>query len=188
MKRWALAALIASAPLRAEDARVGAKVPAFVFTSLDGAEEAVEAAAVTVVTFFSARCPVSNDYNERMDRIYGDYRGRGVRFYFVDANVNEPAAELRVHAKQAGFRFPVFRDVGNAAADALGAELTPETFVIDSAGVLRYRGAIDDSRNPARVRASGLRAALDAVLAGAPVAKSETKAFGCTIKRAKRGS
>jgi hypothetical protein len=42
---------------------------------------------------------------------------------------------------------------------------------------------VDDSMNPEHVRTQGLRLALDAVLAAKPVPKSETKAFGCSIKR-----
>ncbi|MDQ6708595.1 MAG: redoxin domain-containing protein [Acidobacteriota bacterium] len=140
----------------------------------------------TVVVFLSARCPVSNAYTERMQEVYRDYSPRGVKFIFVNANQNEPAAEVLEHAKRAGFPFPVYRDVGNAAADRFGAQVTPETLVIDRSGAIRYRGAIDDSQNPARIHKQGLRLALDAVLAGKTVASPETKAFGCTIKRARR--
>ena len=69
------------------------------------------------------------------------------------------------------------------AADLFGAQVTPETFVIDREGVIRYHGYVDDSLNEARVHNRGLRTALDAVLAGRPVSAAETKAFGCTIKR-----
>ena len=76
---------------------------------------------------------------------------------------------------------------GNAAADRFGATVTPESYVMDSTGTVRYHGQIDDSRNAARVRVRGLRMALDAVLDGKPVGIQETKAFGCSIKRV-RGS
>jgi hypothetical protein len=48
-----------------------------------------------------------------------------------------------------------------------------------------YHGRIDDTRDLAKVKSQDFRAALDAVLAGRPVAVSNTKAFGCTIRRAK---
>ena len=186
MRRGLPLVLLVFAPLLADAGGIGTKLPDFALTDLDGNTAAVAlSSGITVVTFFSTRCPVSNDYNERMNRVYADYGARGVRFFFADANANEPAEEVRAHAKQAGFSFPVFRDANSAAADRLGAGLTPETFVIDASGVLRYRGSIDDSRNPARVLNSGLRSALDAVLSGEKVERTETKAFGCTIKRAK---
>ncbi len=140
----------------------------------------------TVVVFFSARCPVSNTYGERFQRAFDDYRSRGVRFLFVNSNVNESEAEIRRNAAEHGFTFPIFRDEGSRAADRFGAQATPEIFVLDRAAQVRYHGAFDDAQNPARVRHHSLREALDQVLAGTPVAVAETKSFGCTIKRPRK--
>jgi hypothetical protein len=73
-------------------------------------------------------------------------------------------------------------------ADAYGAEVTPEIFVLDDKLTLRYHGRIDDSQKPAGVSANDLRDALNAMLAGKEIAKKETKAFGCSIKRVKKES
>jgi len=143
---------------------------------------------VTVVLFISTICPVSNNYNTRMNDLYRDYSAKGVKFVFVNANQNESAAQVEEHARRAGFAFPVYRDVGNRTADRLGAQYTPETFVIGPDGAIRYHGRIDDAQNQARVQQNSLRLAIDAVLAGAEVATPETKAFGCTIKRTRRTS
>lgn len=142
--------------------------------------------AITVVTFISTICPISNIYTDRMNAIYKEYSSKGVKFIFVNANSNEPASEVRQHAKDVGFEFPVYKDPRNVAADRLGATVTPESFVIDSGGDIRYHGQIDDNRNAARVRIPSLRLALDAVLGGKPVELRETKAFGCTIKRVRK--
>jgi hypothetical protein len=138
---------------------------------------------ITVVTFISARCPISNSYNLRMQALYRDYSGRGVSFHFVNANANEPDGEVAAHAKQAGYPFPVERDPKDLAG-RFGADMTPTTFVIDGTGAVRYHGTIDDAQNEARVKHRYVRDALDALLAGKPVPVVETKAFGCTIKRA----
>jgi hypothetical protein len=82
----------------------------------------------------------------------------------------------------------VYKDANNVLANRFGAEVTPETYVIDSSGIIRYHGSIDDSQNEARIRTRGLRNALDALLAGKPVEVTQTKAFGCTIKRVRRSS
>ncbi len=140
----------------------------------------------TAVLFISAICPISNAYNERMIRIYKDYSARGVQFLFVNANSNEPAAKVAEHHEDAGYPFPVYMDKNNALADQLGAQMTPEALVLDSHGEVRYRGFIDDAKNPARVTNHGLRGALDAVLAGKPVPNPETKSFGCTIHRVRK--
>ena len=60
--------------------------------------------------------------------------------------------------------------------------------MIDSAGVIRYHGSIDDSQNLGRVTTQRLRLALDAVLAGKEPPQTETKAFGCSIKRVTKGT
>jgi hypothetical protein len=143
---------------------------------------------VTVVVFISTVCPVSNSYNLRMRELYRDYAPKGVKFEFLNANQNESQADMEDHARRAGFPFPVMKDANNVMADRLGAEYTPESFVMDRDGVVRYHGRIDDAQNPARVRQSSLRLAIDAVLAGVPVPAPETKAFGCTIKRVRKAS
>lgn len=154
---------------------------------LDGKDVAIALGKdVTVVTFISTQCPISNDYNDRMSAIYKDYSAKGVKLFFVNANSTEPASVVAEHRKSAGFPFPVYKD--NNAADKLEAQSTPETFVFDRAGKQIYRGYIDDARNEARVQNHGLRDAIDAALAGKTVANARTKAFGCTIKRARRSS
>ena len=141
---------------------------------------------VAVVAFISARCPVSNVYGDRLETIYADYSARGVKFLFLNPNVNESGGEIAENAKRHGYKFPVERDLNGELAMKLGAEFTPEVYVLDKDGSVRYHGGIDDAQNPARVKTQSLRLALDAVLAGKSVAAPVTKAFGCTIKRPRR--
>jgi peroxiredoxin len=168
--------------------QVGGTVAGFKLTEVNG--KAVEFAsfegATTVVTFIATQCPVSNDYNDRMNAVYRDYSAQGVKFVFVNSNSTESAAEVGEHARKASFAFPVYKDENNVVADQFGSQSTPEAYVIDNGGAVRYHGHIDDSRNASRIQFQGLRAALDAVLAGRPVEKAETKAFGCTIRRVKK--
>ena len=143
---------------------------------------------LTLVMFIATQCPVSNAYNERMKVLYSDYAAKGVKFVVINSNNTEPAAEVAAHAASHGFPFQVYKDPNNVVADLFGAQVTPETFLIDKAGVILYHGAVDDSQNPANIKVQGLRLALDAALAGQTVARTETKAFGCAIKRARRSS
>jgi hypothetical protein len=146
------------------------------------------AAKATAVVFVSTNCPVSNAYNERMAAVYRDYSGRGVQFAFVNSNSNESVPEIEEHAKAKNLGFKVYKDADNVLADKLNAQYTPEVFVFDKAGTLVYHGRIDDTREVANVKSQDFRAALDAVLAGQAVPVAETKAFGCTIKRARKTS
>ena len=174
--------------LCAQEFKVGGKVADFAVQDLNGQSHTFASLKgdVTVVTFVSVQCPVSNAYNDRMNALYKDYSAKGVKFIFVNANRTEAASEVAEHAKAVGFAFPVYKDAGNRVADSFDAQVTPENYVIDRTGTMRYHGSIDDSQNAARVRKQSLREALDAVLAGSAVEAPETKAFGCTIKRARK--
>ncbi len=138
---------------------------------------------ITAVIFVSTKCPVSNDYNDRMTALYKDYASKGVQFVFVNSNQNESGGEVAKHAIEVGFPFKVYKDSGNKVADRFKAEVTPHAYVLGKDSAVIYRGAIDDARNAARVTKQPLREALDAALAGKPAPAAETKAFGCSIKR-----
>ena len=140
----------------------------------------------TLVIFVATRCPVSNDYNQRMAELAREYMVRGFAVIGINSNRNEPADEVARHAAEKGLGFPIMKDPDNHVADYLGAAVTPEAYLFDTGWVLRYHGRIDDSRNPANIATRDLRAALEALAAGKPAAVAETKAFGCTIKRVAR--
>ena len=137
----------------------------------------------TVVMFISTRCPYSNAYVDRMKSLASKYAPKGVSFVGIDSDQNEPNAEVASYSKSKGFPFPVLEDRGAKAATAYAAHVTPETYVISSDGTLVYHGRIDNDMDPANVHTHDLANALDETLAGHPVAKPETKAFGCSIKR-----
>ncbi|PYS93064.1 MAG: hypothetical protein DMF64_06570 [Acidobacteria bacterium] len=138
----------------------------------------------TVLIFIATRCPVSNGYNERMEKLAQDYAAHGVSVIGINANSTEPASEVKSHAAEKHLTFAILKDNGNKIADRLGAAHTPEAFLLDASNKLVYHGRIDNSLNPANVSANDLRDAIDAILAGKPIAKTEAKAFGCSIKRA----
>ena len=172
----------------AQEFKLGSKVTDFEIQDLSGRSVSFSAlrGPVTGVTFISTKCPISNGYNDRMNAIYKEYSAKGVKFIFVNANRDEPPREVEDHARSVGFAFPVYKDPRNQLADRFGAQVTPESYVMDSTDTIRYHGYVDDSLNEARVRTRGLRMALDAVMAGKQVQVQQTKAFGCTIKRARK--
>jgi hypothetical protein len=78
----------------------------------------------------------------------------------------------------------VLKDAGHVVADAYAAQVTPEVFVIDRAGVLRYRGAVDDASFRQRVPTRPyLEEAVESLLAGGLPTVAEVPAFGCSIIR-----
>jgi peroxiredoxin len=117
-----------------------------------------------------------------------DYTSRGFSVIGINSNKTEPADEVSKHAAEKGLAFTILKDADNTVADYFGASFTPEAYLFDRDWTLRYHGRIDDSRNAANITSQDLRTALDALQAGKAVPVSETKAFGCTIKRVAKGS
>ena len=176
-------------PTFADAPAIGAAAPAFELKSVEGKPfslaDAEKSNAYVVLMFIATQCPYSNGYNERMRDMAAAYAKKGVLFVGINSNNTESVEETAAHAKQHGFGFPVLKDPGNKVADLYDARRTPEVYVVGKDGKLLYHGRIDDNSNDAsKVSSPDLKNALDALLAGQPVAKAETKAFGCTIKRA----
>jgi peroxiredoxin len=139
-----------------------------------------------LVIFVSVQCPVSNAYNERMEALAQEWRARGFGVVGINSNRTESSVSVAAHARDHNLTFPILKDNNNVLADALGASFTPETYVFDASGTLRYHGRIDDSKDPSGISKRELRDALQAIADGKPIAVTETKAFGCTIKRVPR--
>ncbi len=142
--------------------------------------------AVAVI-FIATQCPYSNAFTGVMAKLAREYARRGVDVVGINANKTEPSAQVAEHARAHNLGFPVLKDEDNVIADRLGASVTPEVFLLDSTWTLRYHGALGNSAHPTtkadEASDAEFRPALEAVLAGQTVAKTETKAFGCTIKR-----
>ena len=192
---FALAALALAAapaaPSRAEGnepapVKLGATVEDFKLPDAAGREHSLASLrgkAGTVIIFVSTRCPVSNMYNERMQKMAEDYKAKGIAVIGINSNAPEPADEIKSHAAEKGLTFPILKDGGAKIADRLGATKTPEAFFLDAKNRLVYHGALDNAQNPVMVNTHHLRNAVEAVLAGRAVERPEVKAFGCSIKR-----
>ncbi|HJP94378.1 MAG TPA: thioredoxin family protein [Pyrinomonadaceae bacterium] len=166
---------------------IGATIEDFTLPDVDNKDHSLKSLAGkngTVLLFMAVQCPVSNAYNERMEKLAEDYQAKGIAVIGINANVSEDAATVKAHAAEHHLTFPILKDPGDKIADRLGAAVTPEAYFLDSNNKLLYHGRIDNSRNAAQIESNDLRNALDAALAGKPVEKTEARAFGCTIKRA----
>jgi peroxiredoxin len=166
---------------------IGATIEDFTLPDAPGHDHSLKSLAGkkgTVLLFIAVQCPVSNAYNERMEKLAADYKAKGIAVVGINSNVKEDADAVRGHAAENKLTFPILKDAGNKIADKLGATVTPEAYFIDANNKLLYHGRIDNSRNPDQIETSDLRNALDSSLAGKPIQKTEAKAFGCTIKRA----
>ncbi len=123
-----------------------------------------------------------------MIEIQESYEPDGVQLVAINSNNSylSPAdtfAEMVKRAKEKKFNFPYLKDEDGSVGRNYGAVSTPHVFVLDRERRLRYRGRIDDSRDPSRATYSDLENALRDLLAERPVRVQETKPFGCAIVR-----
>jgi peroxiredoxin len=147
-------------------------------------------AKAVVIFFLNTECPVSNFYAPDMEKLAKTGRERGV---IVLGVYSDPFVEVEAcvaHGKEYSLTFPRLLDPEQKLARPLGVKVTPEAAVLSSKGELLYLGRIDDRFAPDGKRrpeptVRDLENALEAVLAGKPVAVPRTKAFGCPLPRPK---
>ncbi|HJW34096.1 MAG TPA: thioredoxin family protein [Holophagaceae bacterium] len=189
--RLLLPFLIATSAFAGEPAlKPGAPMPAFALRGVDG--KVVDSKTLkgpVLVAFLSVQCPYVKATEGRINALAQAYQGR-VAFVGINANESE-SAHLRVEtlegmkarALSAGYAFPYVKDESQAVVKAFGALCTPDFFLFDAQGRLAYHGRLDDGGGrPEDVTRQELKEALDAVLAGRPVAGEPKASMGCSIK------
>jgi peroxiredoxin len=158
---------------------IGEPAPFFQLVDLDDQPVTLDRflGRTIILNFWSADCP----WSERADRALVAWQDR-VELISVAVN-DEPPDLLNEAAAERGLRL-VLRDPDQQVADLYGVIVTPQLFLIDSGGILRYQGAFDDvtfrQKDPTRLY---LIEALEALLEGAPISEPETPPYGCAIVR-----
>jgi peroxiredoxin len=141
-----------------------------------------------VVVFMCNHCPYVGLYLDRLKQLQADFQERGVTLIGINANdavryPDDSFENMKTFAAKNEINFPYIRDVTQDVAHCFGAERTPEVFLLDKNGVVRYHGQIDDSANdPEAVRVPYLRNAIEQLLSGEPVTLSSTEAIGGSVK------
>ena len=147
-------------------------------------------AKAIVLFFVTTDCPVANSYVPEMNRISEAYRTRGVRVYAVQADTTVADSAVAAYAKDFRYGFPLLLDPRQHLVQLTGATITPQAAVLSPDGRVLYLGRIDNrvadfGKQRPQATEADLREALDAVLAGKPVAHPVTKSIGCAINRVK---
>lgn len=171
---------------------LGAPAPDFALLDPQGQRHALpdfHAAKALVVMFICNHCPFVKHVAAEIARVAQDYQPRGVAFVAIQSNdaeqyPDDAPARMADEIKLRGYTFPYVSDPTQAVAKAYRAACTPDFFVFAADRRLVYRGQLDASRpdNGQPVTGADLRAALDAVLAGQPVAAEQLPSLGCNIK------
>ena len=166
--------------------KLGDPAPPFELPAADGGTHSLEATP-TAVVFTCNHCPYALAWHDRLLSVARDYEGRA-QVLMINPNDAEryprdsfEAMTRRVEA-DGGWPAPYLRDETQEVARAYDARKTPDVFVVDAEGRLRYRGAPDADHDDPSQDAAWLRGALDAVLEGREPEPAETDPVGCSVK------
>jgi peroxiredoxin len=128
---------------------INKRVPPLTFTDLTGRTwqlSELTRRSPVVLVFLGAKCPAAQRYATRLNQLYATYARRGVQLIGIYPNYDDTAQEVRQCVQEWQLKFPIVHDPEGKLARQLGATMTPQAFLIDRNGILRYRGAIDDNR------------------------------------------
>ena len=144
-----------------------------------------------VVCFLGTQCPLAKFYGPRLQEMSESLKSKGVVFLGVNANVQDSLTEIAGYARRHRITFPILKDLRGQVAEQFGATRTPEVFLLDKQGVVRYQGRVDGQftfgsgvglAKPNAARAD-LKIAIDELLAGKPISVAKTEAKGCLLGR-----
>lgn len=140
------------------------------------------------IVFYSSECPISNAYSPTLNRIAEEFAGKKLKLVGACVDPDLTNADVTAHVRDFGLKFPVVCDRRGRLSARLGAKVTPEAFVLDSNGVVRYHGRIDDQfaarqKRNAHPKGNELHDAIAALLSGGKVATEYAPAVGCPIPK-----
>ena len=179
---------------------IGSPAPDFCLPGIDDKTHCLKAYAsskVLVLVFTCNHCPTAQLYENRLKKLAGDYRDRGVALVAIEPNVpdavrldemgytdvSDSLEEMKIRAAHRHFNFPYLYDgATQKVTQAYGPTATPHVFIFDATRHLRYEGRVDNNPREQYVTQHDARNALEALLAGKPVAVPKTPSFGCSTK------
>lgn len=179
--------------------KVGDKAPAFNLKATDGKTYSFkdikdangEAPKGFVLVFTCNTCPYAVMYEDRLIELHNQLSPRG--YPVVAIQPNDPELKegdnfenMQKRAAEKGFPFLYLMDEGQQIYPQYGASRTPEVYLIDAEGIVRYHGAIDDNAQEAEaVTVNYVINAVNAIHHGQQPDPADVKAIGCTIKTKK---
>lgn len=161
---------------------IGSPAPEIEMTDLEGRQHTLAdySGKVVALIFWSAECPWSARADKGLKHMLETW-GDEVVVLPVASNANETEEEIRQAAAEREVS-PLILDPQQEIARLFDAKITPEVFVFDREGVLRYKGGFDNAnfRNPEPTR-NYFWEAVEEVLAGERPSQTSRQAYGCTV-------
>jgi peroxiredoxin len=164
---------------------LGDPAPPFELPGVEGETHSLKAyeGQPVAVVFSCCHCPYVVAWEDRLNAIARDYRGRaGLVAVNSNHHLGDSFDDMKRRAEEKSFEFPFLRDESQEVAESYGAARTPEVFLFDSSHRLAYHGAPDSNYADEASADPWLRDALDAVLDGGSPDVAETPPVGCTVK------
>jgi len=172
---------------------VGDLAPAFKLKCLSGHDHALAdfKGKIVVLEWTNPGCPVvQRHYREGlMPATQKAAREKGVVWLAVNStnpghsNYRETEELKKTYTEWQAAYAAQLVDADGTTGHAYGAKTTPHIIIIDAQGKIAYNGAIDDDTSGRKAdRTNYVLAAIDALLAGKPVAVSTTQPYGCSVK------
>ncbi|HEX3358159.1 MAG TPA: redoxin domain-containing protein [Tepidisphaeraceae bacterium] len=183
--RWALALaiLLTQATLRADN------IPTQRLVDLDGNPLTLPStdARATAVIFIGTQCPISNRYIPQLNDLYKTDQPKNIDLIGVIVDPTITRKDVLAYRDQYKIAFPIIFDASGNLAKQFKPTHTPEAFLIDAGGAIRYQGRIDDSfaalgKVNQVVKSHDLVDAISAVLENQPITQPQTEVIGCPIE------
>ncbi|MEM9367187.1 MAG: redoxin domain-containing protein [Planctomycetota bacterium] len=141
--------------------------------------------SVLVLAFLGTECPLARIYGPRLQRIASRFADRGVQVIGVNSNLQDSPVEIAGYRRDLALDFPIAKDADQSIARTAGATRTPEVFVIDPTGLVRYQGRVDDQYLPGKAKSTpsrrDLELAIEQILGDDNVDVARTDSVGCLI-------
>ncbi|MEO8970582.1 MAG: redoxin domain-containing protein [Ktedonobacteraceae bacterium] len=148
----------------------------------------LKGATALILVFTTGHCSYVQAWEARINALARDYAPRDVRMLAIDPGEtasyppNSPDSMVGP-VSQMEYIFPYLFDERREVARAYGAQVTPEVFLFDAVGILRYHGAVDDNdADENAVTISYLQKALQQYLDGGTITMPESQPVGCPIE------
>jgi peroxiredoxin len=171
---------------------LGTKAPDFSLPDTDDKTVRLadfEASPALLVIFMCNHCPFVIHVADELAKLAKRYQQKGVAVVGISSNdalkhPDDGPERMKQERAARGYAFAYLHDESQEVAKAYRAACTPDFFVFDGKQQLAYRGQMDDSRPDSGIAVTGrdLCGALDASIAGNPVAAEQKPSMGCNIK------
>jgi peroxiredoxin len=120
---------------------LGAPAPAFSAVSIDGAPVSLDSLAgqVVVLNLWATWCLPCRAEIPELEALHREFASQGVTLIGVSIDVAGMGGDVRDFAEAQGMSYPIWLDPDRRFSLAFLTVGVPETFVIDRAGIIRYR-------------------------------------------------